>query len=101
MTKKSEQLARQLAKKIVEVENKIQKIIDENSAEFDVFRDEEENWCVQTSYCQMGGCVDGYIPAKSKQEAQRLAAEMTFKGLTPSYQGLCSSCSSDLLKMQI
>lgn len=93
--------AKNLAKEIVRIEKEIQYIIDTNQSNFDVFHDKENGWIIHTSYCQMGGCVDGFISSNCEESAKKLAAEMTFKGLKPNYNGLCSSCREDLNEMQI
>lgn len=93
--------AKNLAKEIIRIEKEIQEIIDTNKSNFDVFHDEENGWIIQTSYCQMGGCVADFITSDCEESAKKLSAEMTFKGLKPNYHGLCSSCSEDLNEMQI
>lgn len=93
--------AKRLAREIVRVEKKIQSIIDTNQSKFDVLHDEEKGWIVQTSYCQMGGCVAGFVTATSEKSAKRIATEMTFKGITPNYNGLCDSCRYDLIQKSL
>ena len=92
--------AQKLAKEIVRIEKAFQEIIDTNQSNFDVFHD-EDGWIIQTSYCQIGGCVTDFISFTCEESAKKHAAEMTFKGLKPSYQGLCSSCRADLYEMQL
>lgn len=101
MNVKTKELGKQLAQKIVEVENKIQNIMENGESNFDTFQHEEGEWAVQTSFCQMGGCVAGYIPCDSEEKANRKAAEMTLRGLKPSYSGLCPSCSAEMREMQM
>lgn len=101
MNKKIIELGKRLAQKMVRVERKIQNIIDEGKSNFDTFQNEDGEWAVQTSYCQMGGCVAGYIPCESEQKAKRKAAEMTLEGLKPSYSGLCHSCRQEMREMQM
>lgn len=101
MTDKTIEQAKQLARSLLEIDKKFQKIIDNNELKFDVYNDEEHGWIIQTGYCQMGGCMTSYIPCKSKSDAEIRAARMTYNSQEPDYKGLCSSCSAELYDMQI
>lgn len=60
------QKANELAKEIIRVELNIGQAVTEEPLAFDVLYVEEEGWVVQTSYCQMGGCLADFIPVKDK-----------------------------------
>lgn len=81
--------------KILDVES------NSNEANFDISHDEEKGWIIHTTYCQMGGCVAGFISSNCEESAKKLAAEMTYKGLKPSYSGLCPSCREEFYETQI
>ncbi|CAM5587417.1 hypothetical protein SAFG77S_09226 [Streptomyces afghaniensis] len=85
---------------IVRIENQIQLIIESKQYVFNVLYDEELGWIVQTSYCQIGGCIVNYIPCQSKISAIELSARMTFKGMKPAANGICSTCNEDTYEMQ-
>lgn len=91
--------AKKLANEIVRIENQIQLIIESKQYVFDVLYDGELGWIVQTSYCQIGGCIVNYIPCKSKISAIEVSARLTFKGMKPAANGICSTCSKDLHEM--
>ncbi|MEK4444128.1 MULTISPECIES: hypothetical protein [unclassified Niallia] len=92
--------AKKLANEIVRIENQIQLIIESKQYVFDVLYDGELGWIVQTSYCQIGGCIVNYIPCKSKISAIEVSARLTFKGVKPDAYGSCLTCSEDIYEMQ-
>lgn len=93
--------AKMLAKEMIRIEDNILEIINNNQLNFDVYQDNEFGWIIQTSYCQMGGCVAGMIEVENEEIGKRLAAKMTYFEQKPSMDGLCSSCRLELYEMQI
>jgi hypothetical protein len=68
---------------------------------FDVFLDEELGWIIQTSFCQIGGCVADYLLVENEETGHKLAMEMTIFGFKPDLKGLCSSCRQEWYESQI
>lgn len=100
MNKKLE-MAKELAKKITKSHKKINELVRKNQFNFDVFKDEDLGWVVQTSYCQMGGCMVDFIGVDSEEKGKYIAAKMTLEGLEVNYKGLCSDCRIELMEMQM
>ena len=96
MMQQTVDMARELAKDMVRIERKIQGVIENNLSNFDVWEEESEGWIVQTSYCQMGGCLAGFIRCDSEEQARKISAKMHYFGHKPNFQGLCSSCRADM-----
>jgi hypothetical protein len=79
-------------------EDEIKRILENNLSKFEYYYDDEWGWIVVTTYCQLGGCVAGYIECDSEEGAKRTAAKMTLDGLKPNVNGVCQSCMNDYYK---
>lgn len=99
MNASTKQKANQLVKEMVIIENSILEIMNNNQSVFDVYQDEEYGWIIQTSYCQIGGCLSGFISAEDEEKARKIAAKMTYFGQKPSSKGLCSDCRREFYDM--